>query len=116
MEMRFHEKLRCVRRSLSRTFRTFTERAKMHSTRNISNGFSKFLNSTTVLTSPVARSIPVLASKHKEPVLKDSRLNYATPTGNACVTTNLLGEFKENLIKSFLCNLLHGRLSCKDKG
>ncbi|XP_065064239.1 uncharacterized protein LOC135690575 [Rhopilema esculentum] len=64
----------------------------MHSTRNISNGFSKFLNSTTVLTSPVARSIPVLAIKHKEPVLKDSRLNYATPTGNACVTTNLLGK------------------------
>eukprot|EP00112_Aurelia_sp_Birch-Aquarium-sp1_P017054 Seg3922.3 transcript_id=Seg3922.3/GoldUCD/mRNA.D3Y31 product="hypothetical protein" protein_id=Seg3922.3/GoldUCD/D3Y31 len=72
----------------------------MYSTRNISNGFSKFLNATTVLTTPFARNIPAVAVKHKEPILKDTKLNYAAPTGNLSVTTNLLGEKK-------LCNFIN---------
>ena len=76
----------------------FETKAEMYSTRNISNGFSKFLNATTVLTTPFARNIPAVAVKHKEPILKDTKSNYAAPTGNLSVTTNLLGEKK-------LCNL-----------
>eukprot|EP00794_Sanderia_malayensis_P019206 gene19206-21130_t len=64
----------------------------MLATRNISSGFSRFLNCTNTLTSPVARIAPAVVVGEKITVLKDSKLNYAAPSGKGLMTTKMLGK------------------------
>jgi len=69
----------------------------MYSARNVSNGFSKFVKTTTTITSHTAKLAPAIAVKHKEPVLRNSKLDYVVPHGTGCVTTNLLGKMQVRL-------------------
>ena len=109
----------CAVAKISLEVAILRRKPKMYSTRNISNGFSKFLNCTTVLTTPFARNIPAVAVKHKEPILKDTKSNYAAPTGNLSVTTNLLGKkncvTQESLLRNdtvLLCEFAYYTARC----
>ncbi len=73
-------------------FHQFSEEVKMLASRNVSSGLARFLNQTSTLTSPVARVAPSVVLSEKIPVLADSKLNYAPPTGKGSCTTKLFGK------------------------
>ena len=84
----------------------------MYSARNISNGFSKFVKATTTITSHTAKATPAIAVKHKEPVLKNSKLDYVVPHGTGCVTTSLLGKNSLIIINFVFISQLKHSVGC----